>query len=95
MDFDFLDIAAPARPAVPMLQLGQLNATLAAAAVRVSEAGLASLGIHPAGRDSSARLYRECDVPDICAVLALHLLQIRAQLTAPRPPEADSRPAGA
>lgn len=93
MDSDFLDIAAAARPAVPMLQLGQLSAKLAP--VRVNEAGLASLGIYPAGRDSSARLYRECDLPDICVALARHLLQVHAQLIAPRPPEADPRPAGA
>lgn len=57
--------------------LGQINAVIAP--VQISAAGLAQLGIQSVGRDRSAVLYRESDVPRICAALIRHLSALPAQ----------------
>ena len=64
---------APQQPADPgaKLTLGQINARLAP--ITLHAAGLAQLGIQPAGRERSAVLYCESDFPKICAALAEHI----------------------
>ena len=51
--------------------LGQINARLAP--IQLSAAGLAQLGIQPAGRERSAVLFRESDIGRISAALIRHL----------------------
>ena len=56
------------------LTLGQINARLAP--IALSAAGLAQLGIQPAGKDRAAVLYFERDIPRICAALVVHLQNV-------------------
>lgn len=51
--------------------LGQINARLAP--IALSAAGIAQLGIQPAGKERAAVLYLESDVARICAALIRHL----------------------
>jgi len=57
--------------------LGQINAVIAP--VQISAAGLTQIGIQSVGRDRSAVLYRESDVPRICAALIRHLSALPSQ----------------
>ena len=54
--------------------LGQINQRLSPIALSV--AGLAQLGIQPAGKDRAAVLYLESDVARICSVLIRHLTTV-------------------
>ena len=56
------------------ITLGQINQRLSPIAVSV--AGLAQLGIQPAGKDRAAVLYLESDVARICSVLMRHLTTV-------------------
>ena len=56
------------------ITLGQINQRLSPIAVSV--AGLAQLGIQPAGKDRAAVLYLESDVARICSVLIRHLTTV-------------------
>lgn len=56
------------------LTLGQINARLAP--IALSAAGIASLGIQPAGRERAAVLYRESDLMTICTALSAHLVRV-------------------
>lgn len=58
--------------------LGQINARLAP--VKIDAAGLASLGIQPAGRERSAVLFRESDIERICTALIRHLSSVAVQM---------------
>lgn len=58
------------------ITLGQINALLAP--VSVTRAGIASLGIEPAGQERSAVLYRESDVSRICTALIEHLSRVQS-----------------
>lgn len=62
------------------ITLGQINARLAP--VQLSAAGLATLGIQPAGRERAAVLYRESDIDRICAALIAHLRTVGQVLEA-------------
>ena len=62
------------------ITLGQINQRLSPIALSV--AGLAQLGIQPAGKDRAAVLYLESDVARICSVLIRHLYTVaRVDLT--------------
>ena len=56
------------------ITLGQINQRLSPIALSV--AGLAQLGIQPAGKDRAAVLYLESDVARICSVLIRHLTTV-------------------
>jgi len=53
------------------LKLGELKAILAP--ISIDADGLAQLGIHPAGTEKAAKLYRAADVPAICRAIIGHL----------------------
>ena len=62
------------------ITLGQINQRLSPIALSV--AGLAQLGIQPAGKERAAVLYLESDVARICSVLIRHLTTVaRVDLT--------------
>ena len=54
--------------------LGQINQRLSP--IALSAAGLAQLGIQPAGKERAAVLYLESDLPRICAALVAHLQRV-------------------
>jgi putative phage-type endonuclease len=54
------------------LTLGQINDILSP--VSISVAGLSTLGFEPAAQVKASRLYRECDLPAICAAISAHVL---------------------
>jgi hypothetical protein len=54
------------------LTLGQINELLAPVSITV--AGLASLGFDPVEQVKASRLYRECDLPAICAAISAHVM---------------------
>ena len=56
------------------ITLGQINQRLSPIALSV--AGLAQIGIQPAGKDRAAVLYLESDVARICSVLIRHLTTV-------------------
>ncbi len=56
------------------ITLGQINQRLSP--IALSAAGLAQLGIQPAGKDRAAVLYLESDVARICSVLIRHLTTV-------------------
>ena len=56
------------------ITLGQINQRLSPIALSV--AGLAQLGIQPAGKERAAVLYLESDLPRICAALVAHLQRV-------------------
>ncbi|MGL4261121.1 MAG: hypothetical protein ACRCTX_05835 [Afipia sp.] len=56
------------------ITLGQINQRLSPIALSV--AGLAKLGIQPAGKERAAVLYLESDVARICSVLIRHLTTV-------------------
>ena len=58
--------------------LGQINTMLAP--ISLSREGIASLGIEPVGRERAAVLYRESDVPAICAALIRHLSAVQVSM---------------
>ncbi len=60
------------------ITLGQINARLAP--VKIDAAGLATLGIQPAGRERSAVLFRESDIERICTALIRHLSSVAVQM---------------
>ena len=69
-------VRAPAEPKQPAddgarIRLGQINERLAP--VSISADGLAVLGFQPVATDKSAKLYRACDLPAICAALVQHI----------------------
>ena len=66
--------AQPQADAGAKITLGQINQRLSPIALSV--AGLAQLGIQPAGKDRAAVLYHESDVPRICAALTEHLQRV-------------------
>ena len=63
--------AQPQADAGAKITLGQINQRLSPIALSV--AGLAQLGIQPAGKERAAVLYLESDVARICSVLIRHL----------------------
>lgn len=56
------------------ITLGQINQRLSP--IALSAAGLAQLGIQPAGKERAAVLYLESDVARICSALILHLTTV-------------------
>jgi len=56
------------------ITLGQINQRLSP--IALSAAGLAQLGIQPAGKERAAVLYLESDVARICAALTAHLQRV-------------------
>lgn len=56
------------------ITLGKINQRLSP--IALSAAGLAQLGIHPAGKERAAVLYLESDVARICSALILHLTTV-------------------
>lgn len=56
------------------ITLGQINQRLSP--IAMSAAGLAQLGIQPAGKERAAVLYLESDLPRICAALTEHLQRV-------------------
>lgn len=69
-------VRAPAEPRQQAddgarIRLGQINERLAP--VSISADGLAVLGFQPVATDKSAKLYRACDLPAICAALVQHI----------------------
>jgi putative phage-type endonuclease len=56
------------------ITLGQINQRLSP--IALSAAGLAKLGIQPAGKERAAVLYLESDVARICAALTAHLQRV-------------------
>jgi len=66
--------AQPQADAGAKITLGQINQRLSPIALSV--AGLAQLGIQPAGKDRAAVLYLESDVARICSVLIRHLTAV-------------------
>jgi predicted phage-related endonuclease len=58
------------------ITLGQINQRLSP--IALSAAGIAQLGIQPAGKERAAVLYHESDVPRICAALVAHLNLVRS-----------------
>ncbi len=56
------------------ITLGQINQRLSP--IALSAAGLAQLGIQPAGKERAAVLYLESDVARICSVLIRHLTAV-------------------
>lgn len=73
-------VASVSQPAQPQadtgakITLGQINQRLSPIALSV--AGLAQLGIQPAGKDRAAVLYLESDVARICSALIRHLTTV-------------------
>lgn len=59
------------------LKLGELKAILAP--ISIDADGLAQLGIHPAGTEKAAKLYRAADVPAICRAIIGHLNAVIAR----------------
>lgn len=55
------------------LTLGQINERLAPVSITV--AGLSELGFEPAQQIKASRLYRACDLPEICRAIASHVLK--------------------
>lgn len=66
--------AQPQADAGAKITLGQINQRLSPIALSV--AGLAQLGIQPAGKERAAVLYLESDVARICSVLIRHLTTV-------------------
>ena len=66
--------AQPQADSGAKITLGQINQRLSPIALSV--AGLAQLGIQPAGKDRAAVLYLESDVARICSVLIRHLTTV-------------------
>ncbi len=66
--------AQPQADSGATITLGQINQRLSPIALSV--AGLAQLGIQPAGKDRAAVLYLESDVARICSVLIRHLTTV-------------------
>jgi hypothetical protein len=56
------------------ITLGQINQRLSP--ITLSAAGLAQLGIQPAGKERAAVLYLESDVARICVALTAHLQRV-------------------
>lgn len=72
---------APAQPDTgTRLTLGQINERLAPVSITV--AGLAELGFQPVEQVKASRLYRESDLPAICAAISAHVLRACATTTA-------------
>lgn len=76
-------IPMPTPPSAPppadtgaKLTLGQINLRLSP--ISLSAAGLAQLGIQPAGKERSAVLYHESDLQRICVALMVHLQDVAA-----------------
>lgn len=73
-------VASVSQPAQPQadtgakITLGQINQRLSP--ITLSAAGLAQLGIQPAGKERAAVLYLESDVARICSVLIRHLTTV-------------------
>lgn len=65
---------APPADTGAKLTLGQINQRLSP--IALSAAGIAQLGIQPAGKERAAVLYLESDVPRICAALVAHLQRV-------------------
>lgn len=66
--------AQPQADAGAKITLGQINQRLSP--IALSAAGLAQLGIQPAGKERAAVLYLESDVARICAALTAHLQRV-------------------
>ncbi len=66
--------APPQADAGAKITLGQINQRLSPIALSV--AGLAQLGIQPAGKERAAVLYLESDIARICSVLIRHLTTV-------------------
>ncbi len=66
--------AAQPADAGTRITLGQINQRLSP--IALSAAGLAQLGIQPAGKERAAVLYLESDLPRICAALTAHLQRV-------------------
>ena len=66
--------AQPQADSGAKITLGQINQRLSPIALSV--AGLAQLGIQPAGKERAAVLYLESDLPRICAALVAHLQRV-------------------
>lgn len=62
------------------IKLGDINARLAPIALTAD--GLAQLGFVHVATDKSAKLYRDCDFPAICAALIQHVTQAAKPVTA-------------
>ncbi|KAA0910647.1 YqaJ viral recombinase family protein [Pusillimonas sp. ANT_WB101] len=62
------------------LRLGEINALLAP--LNITSQGLSELGFEHVATDKSARLYRECDFPRICAALMRHIEAISQTVAA-------------
>lgn len=60
------------------ITLGQINARLAP--IQLTAAGLAQIGIHPAGRERAAVLYRDADIDVISVALIRHLSSVSAHV---------------
>ena len=67
-------LAQPQADTGAKITLGQINQRLSPIALSV--AGLAQLGIQPAGKERAAVLYLESDLPRICAALVAHLQRV-------------------
>lgn len=73
-------VASVSQPAQPQadtgakITLGKINQRLSP--ITLSVAGLAQLGIQPAGKERAAVLYLESDVARICSVLIRHLTAV-------------------
>ena len=65
---------APATDNGNTVTLGQINQRLSP--IALSAAGLAQLGIQPAGKERAAALYLESDVARICSALIRHLTTV-------------------
>lgn len=62
------------------LNLGGINERLAP--VKLDAAGLSQLGFEPVATVKASRLYRECDLPRICAALRAHLVWVEEEIGA-------------
>ena len=72
---------APAQPDTgARLTLGQINERLAPVSITV--AGLAQLGFDPVEQVKASRLYRESDLPAICAAISTHVMRAAMPATA-------------
>jgi putative phage-type endonuclease len=67
-------LAQPQADTGAKITLGQINQRLSP--IALSAAGLAQLGIQPAGKERAAVLYLESDLPRICAALVAHLQRV-------------------
>ncbi|MBP6727848.1 MAG: hypothetical protein KA132_11705, partial [Thauera sp.] len=67
-------LAQPQADTGAKITLGQINQRLSP--IALSAAGLAQLGIQPAGKERAAVLYLESDVARICSVLIRHLTTV-------------------